>query len=56
MKTQATWESVSQAARDTMKFIGNFGPTVHASEKEVKGYMYDDQGGEHDWLLEVFHQ
>lgn len=40
------WEQdISEEARETMKFLGNFSPTVHAKNKEVKGYMLDDDGG-----------
>lgn len=40
------WEKdVSEKARETMKFIGGFGPTVNAQNREVKGYMMVDDGG-----------
>lgn len=39
------WTDVSQKARDVMKEFGNFSPTVHAANKEVKGYTHDDEGG-----------
>ena len=40
------WDTdVSKEARETMKFLGDFGPTVHAQSREVKGYMLNDDGG-----------
>ncbi|MBQ0917499.1 hypothetical protein KBW71_03520 [Hydrogenophaga aromaticivorans] len=39
------WEDVSEAAREVMKDMGNFSPTVNAKHKMVKGYMHDDEGG-----------
>lgn len=39
------WKELSESALSTMQFLGNFGPTVHANQREVKGYMYDDEGG-----------
>ena len=36
------WEDLSELARDVMKDLGNFGPTVNAQAREVKGAMYDD--------------
>lgn len=38
------WEDVSEAARNVMKDMGNFSPTVNASQKMVKGYMNDEDG------------
>ena len=35
------WEDLSQLARDSMKELGNFGPTVNVAERLVKGAMYD---------------
>ena len=40
------WDKdISNSAKGTMKFLGDFGPTVHAQSREVKGYMHDDEGG-----------
>lgn len=40
------WDKdISTEAKGTMKFIGDFGPTVHAQSREVKGYMHDGAGG-----------
>lgn len=39
------WEELSENARVTMKAMGNFGPTVHADAREVKGYTYEDGEG-----------
>ena len=40
------WDKdISNSAKGTMKFLGDFGPTVHAQNREVKGYMHDDEGG-----------
>lgn len=41
------WESLSQNAKDTMRLLGNFGPTVNVANREVKGYTYaaDGEGG-----------
>lgn len=40
------WDKdISKAAKAKMKFLGDFGPTVNAQHREVKGYMHDDEGG-----------
>lgn len=36
------WDEVSDKARDVMKSLGNFGPTVNAANREVKGSTYDE--------------
>lgn len=39
------WEQdISWESQETMRFLGNFGPTVHAHNKEIKGYMLDSFG------------
>jgi len=45
------WEDVSKEARETMTDIGEFSPTCHAQNKEVKGYMLgrDGEGGKAYW-------
>lgn len=37
---------VSQKARDVMDALGNFGPTVNALNREVKGYTMDSNTGD----------
>jgi hypothetical protein len=41
------WEEVSEAARDTMRELGFFGPTVNVADRLVKGYGFwgDDEAG-----------
>lgn len=40
------WDiDISAKARKNMKFLGNFGPTVHEHLRELKGYMSDEDGG-----------
>lgn len=41
------WEDVSEAARQTMKELGFFSPTVRVELREVKGYGQwgDDEPG-----------
>lgn len=39
------WDDLGQATLGVMKDLGNFSPTVHAQNKEVKGYTFDDEGG-----------
>lgn len=40
------WEQdISDKAKETMKFLGGFSPTVHEKNKEVKGYMLDEDCG-----------
>ena len=42
------WDEISKEARETMKFIGNFSPTVNVDNREIKGYMIgldDGEGG-----------
>ena len=36
------WNILSGRARDTMRELGNFGPTVNVNERMVKGYMLGD--------------
>lgn len=36
------WEDVSERTRDVMKELGNFGPTVDAIDRAVKGWTYED--------------
>lgn len=38
------WTDLSEKARDWMKDIGDFGPTVHAANREVKGSVADESG------------
>ena len=38
------WGKLPTNALDVMKELGNFGPTVNAAHREVKGYMLDDEG------------
>lgn len=38
------WQKLPTNALDVMKELGNFGPTVNAMQREVKGYMLDDEG------------
>lgn len=39
------WNNLSSLTKTWMKFLGNFSPTSNASERQLKGYMYDDEGG-----------
>lgn len=39
------WEQVSEKSREIMKKLGDFSPTVHTQEREVKGYTFDEDGG-----------
>ena len=40
------WEDLSQKTRNVMKELGDFGPTVNAASRELKGATYDaDCGG-----------
>lgn len=40
------WEQdISEEAKETMKFLGGFSPTVNEKNKEVKGYMLDEDCG-----------
>jgi hypothetical protein len=38
------WDDLSESARAALKDLGNFGPTVTASHRLVKGYMANDDG------------
>lgn len=38
------WDELSDNARYFMRDLGNFGPTFHAENREVKGYMLDPEG------------
>ena len=35
-------DDVSEDARDWLKMLGNFGPTVHAKNRELKGYLGEE--------------
>lgn len=40
------WKTdIGSLTQTWMKFLGNFGPTVHEQERMLKGYMHDDEGG-----------
>ena len=34
-----TWEQLSAQAHESMKALGEAGPTVHVEHREVKGYI-----------------
>lgn len=36
------WTDVSENARDWLKMLGNFAPTVHAKNRELKGCLADE--------------
>ena len=36
------WTDVSEDARDWLKMLGDFSPTVHAKQRELKGYLSDE--------------
>lgn len=38
------WEDTSELARDVMKELGDFSPTSHPANVEVKGYLHCDEG------------
>ena len=38
------WTDVSKDARDWLEMLGNFGPTVRASQRELKGCVNSDHG------------
>ena len=40
----SAWEDLTPKARDWMRDLGNFGPTVRAERRELKGYTHDDEG------------
>ena len=33
------WTDLSDDARKWLKMLGDFGPTVHAKQRELKGYL-----------------
>ncbi len=37
---------ISRAAREIMAWMGNFSPTVHAKDRQVKGYIADSNTGD----------
>jgi hypothetical protein len=37
-----SWNDISQDARETMKTLGDFGPTVFPENREIKGYPQED--------------
>jgi len=39
-----TWTEVSEVSRQWLKTIGDFGPTVHAKSRELKGYLHAEEG------------
>ena len=38
------WNDVSVDARDWLKTLGSFSPTVHVAQRELKGYLHSDDG------------
>lgn len=36
------WDDVSVEARETMRLLGHFKPTVYAENKEVKGWIEEE--------------
>jgi hypothetical protein len=40
-----TWEHLPDAVRVTMSLLGDFRPTVDPAYREVKGVLYDAEGG-----------
>lgn len=36
------WEELPERVHETMKFLGEFGPTVHHKDKLIKGHMWSD--------------
>ena len=45
------WETgISSLAHTWMKFLGDFSPTVREENRELKGYMHDDEGGRKVYL------
>ena len=36
------WDEVSGEARETMRFLGHFQPTVNPATKEVKGWIEEE--------------
>lgn len=46
------WEGLSQEAKEVMDELGDFGPTVNASNRTVKGQMARWQDGE---IYRVYH-
>ena len=39
------WDLLSIKAKSWMMFLGDFGPTIDAKSKTLKGYMHDEDGG-----------
>lgn len=40
------WQDLSPKAREWMEELGHFGPTVHAANREVRGWAPDVKSGE----------
>lgn len=40
------WSDVSYDARAWLDTLGSFSPTVHAPNRELKGYLHDLEGGD----------
>ncbi|MDI1253843.1 hypothetical protein [Thermomonas sp.] len=38
------WNDISADAREVMQELGNFGPTFHPGDRQVKGFMIDSDG------------
>jgi len=39
------WQELSENTLAEMRSLGNFGPTSRESDRLIKGYMWDDDGG-----------
>lgn len=47
------WDDVSEDARDWLRMLGNFSPTVHTAQRELKGYVHCDEGEDGRIYLEA---
>lgn len=44
MAAEMKWEALSCQTLGVMRDLGNFSPTFHAINREVKGYKLDSEG------------
>ena len=46
------WKDVSAEARDTMAFLGDFGPTVNIADRQIKGWKDTVEDGSHSVYID----
>ena len=46
-------QPISKEAESTLELIGDFGPTVHAEDRRIKGWVHSEDGGRDKHYLDA---